>query len=158
MTPSISLQQFHALTHPLIGLPISRAREGYYTTALLYLGELKERRFSRDKTVLEGEASFMLEWHWRVEKEKVIWFSSHSCETKREEGLASLEGKLVCGITVEGRLPELVIELSDDIWIKSFNLAEEQPQWTVFLKEGSWILSRFGELELVLESSQVRSD
>ncbi len=94
----------------------------------------------------------MLEHHWRVEKGNTIWFSSRSCVTKREKGLASLKGKLVRSLSTEGRLPELVVELSDDTWVKSFGLEEEHPTWTVFLKKGSWISSQSGEL--LLELSQ----
>ncbi len=147
----VSLKEFHELTSSLVSLPISRPRGGYYRTALFHLGNLTERPFRDGRAILEGEASLMLEWDWRVEKGKAIWFSSRNCVTKREKGLASLTGETLRSVMVEGRLPELVIELSNDRWIRSFGLVEEQPTWTVFPKRGGWITSRSGEL--VFESS-----
>lgn len=56
--------------------------------------------------------------------------------------------KSVRSLSTEGRLPELVLELSGDVWVKSFGMAEEHPTWTIFLKEGGWIGSQSGELLL----------
>lgn len=144
---AISQTQFHELVKPLIGLQVARVHEGYYQTVIFHLGQLSEKRYRNGKTILEGEASLMIEWNWRVERGSAIWFSSFSCLTKREQGLASLAGKPIVGITVEGRLPELSIQLTGDIWLKSFCLSEDQPQWTIFVN-GTCLSSRDGELRL----------
>jgi hypothetical protein len=42
-------------------------------------------------------------------------------------------------VGVTGRLPELVLGLSDGRWIHSFMTADGQPAWTVFLPGGGWL-------------------
>ena len=50
------------------------------------------------------------------------------------------------GVSLSGRLPELVVALSGDLWLHSFTTVEGQPQWVVYERGGSCIGVRRGVL------------
>ena len=137
MTGTISRQRFTELTRCLLDLPVSFAWRGHSTAIFLELGELTEtaERFPK------GEASFMLEWDWRVEKKRSIAFGSLSGNRKIKNGLEKLTGEKVTNVEIEGRLPELVITFSGGLWLRTFTLYEGQPCWTVFLPGREMCLS-----------------
>ena len=66
-------------------------------------------------------------------------FGSWSGELKIDNGVGSLEGTTVTRIAVEGRLPELVLELNGRLRLHSFTTVEGQPEWTLFLLDGTWV-------------------
>jgi|SRR5581483_135726 len=151
----ITIEQFHLLTRPLIGLPVSRPWRGYGSAIFLELGKLVEENWKKPdgacRTTSKGEAGVMIEWSWRVEKPQSIWFGSWSGNRKITNNLSVLQGHSVVDITVEGRLPELVIRLSGGIWVHSFTTVEGQPQWCLFLRDhhnsnSEWVISRRGRL------------
>lgn len=148
MKSTITPQQFHELTKSLVGLPIAKTNEGYFHTGLFHLGELTKKNFKNGKSVLEGAASIMFEWGWRVEKSHSVAFSSNSETKKKTKGLAKLEGKVVEEITVEGRLPELSVRLSGNTWIRSFSFAEGQLRWFIFLPNKTVLSCQAGELQV----------
>lgn len=80
----------------------------------------------------------MFQWSWRVESAGAIRFGSWSSERRITTGVQALAGRRVVDLSVTGRLPELVISLSGGLWVHSFMTAEGQPEWTVFLPDGSW--------------------
>jgi hypothetical protein len=137
---------------PLVGMAVSRPWRGYGSALFLELGALHEeprppsRREPQGGVTLRGEAGVMIEWSWRVERPRSIAFGSWSTDRRMGFGIARLEGHRVEGITVEGRLPELVIALSGGLWVHAFNTAEGQPEWTVFLPDGSWLRVDGGRL------------
>lgn len=66
--------------------------------------------------------------------------------------LKKLQDKTIIGMSVEGRLPELVIQLSNGFWVHSFATAEGQTEWAVFLADNShceWIESERSKLKLI---------
>lgn len=147
----ICRETFTSLVEPLLGLPISRPHEGYGKAIVIHLGQLSDSGYRRrDGTMVqEGEASFMLEGAWRVERDKSVWFSSTSCITKRQLGLDSLLNKSIQAIHLMGRLPELSVHLSNNLWIQSFGFSGEESEWAVFLTTGGWVCSEFGEVVFV---------
>ena len=88
----------------------------------------------------------MLEWSWRVERARSIEAGSWGTDRRIDGAVARLRGPTVSVISVTGRLPELVIELADGRWVHSFMTAEGQPEWTVFLPDGSWITVERGRI------------
>ncbi len=88
----------------------------------------------------------MLEWSWRVESRRAVRFGSWSGDRKVSNGLASLTGRSIIELGVEGRLPELNVALTGGVWLHSFMTAEGQPAWTVFLPDGSWLCVERGVL------------
>jgi hypothetical protein len=88
----------------------------------------------------------MIEWSWRVEKPRSIQSGSWSSERRITAGVRALKGRRIADLTVEGRLPELNLRLDAGVWVHSFATAEGQPQWTLFLRNGSWITVERGRL------------
>ena len=72
----------------------------------------------------------MIQWSWRVEKENQIYFGSWSSESEFPL-LQKLKGLKVLGISFESRLPEVVVKLSNDIWVNSYSTVEGDPQWAL---------------------------
>jgi hypothetical protein len=148
----ITAVEFQERVAPLVGLPVSRTWRGYGSALFLELGTLHEessppsRIWPRGRVSLKGEATVMIQWSWRVERPRSIAFGSWSTDRRMDFGIARLEGHRVEGITVEGRLPELVIALSGGLWVHAFNTAEGQPQWVLFLPDGSSLTVAAGRL------------
>ena len=139
ITPS----RFADLTRPLVGLPVSHSWRGFGSAIFLELGALKSTGEGREP---RGRVSVMLQWSWRVESARAIRFGSWSGERRITNGVQSLPGRRVVDVGVTGRLPELVIALSDGLWVHSFMTAEGQPEWTVFLPDGGWLHVVRGQL------------
>jgi hypothetical protein len=145
----ISKEELEALTKGIIGLSVSHAWCGFGSAIFLEIGELHRKSGENNP---KGEATVMLEWSWRVERLRSIWFGSFSGDRKIKNGLAKLKGLKVLGVTVEGRLPELVIRLSGNTWVHSFNTVESQPEWCLFLPSGGWVDSHIGKLRRTIDS------
>ena len=87
----------------------------------------------------------MIEFDWRVEG--VILFGSCSEAAVVAAGLLGLAGRVVMGVGVVGRLPEL--ELSGGVRLASFMTSEGGPAWAVFDRRGAaerWVSVEGGVL------------
>jgi hypothetical protein len=146
MAEPISPKKFRELTRGLVGMSVSLAWRGYGTAIFLELGELHPNEESKPR----GEATAMLEWDWRVEKQKSISFGSGSYNQKIKNGLQVLVGQKIVDVELEGRLPELVISLSGSLWVHTFTIYEKHPEWTLFLPDGNCLSSRIGRVEMEL--------
>lgn len=93
----------------------------------------------------------MIQWSWRVERRRSIQFGSWSTDRKMNLGIPQLQDRYVEEISLVGRLPEISIRLSDSLWLHSFMIAEGQPEWTIFLLDGTWLTVRHGRV--IRESS-----
>jgi hypothetical protein len=137
--------EFRSLVAPILGLPISRPWRGYGSALFLELGELHDepllpsRRRPEGDTSQKGQATIMIEWSWRVERARSIAFGSWSTERRMTNGVARLVGHRIEAIDIVGRLPEVLVQLSDGLWLQTFNTSEGQPEWTVFLPDESWV-------------------
>ena len=140
----ITLEQFADLTASLVGLPVSSAWRGYGSALFFELGELRPAeppgRHER------GEAHVMIQWSWRIERARSIEVGSWSTDARIDAGIKRLTGPHVTSLAVDGRLPELIVALSDGRWVRSFMTAEGQPQWVVFLQDESWVTVEGGSL------------
>lgn len=140
---NITRKRFDELTCGIIGMPVSKTWKGHGTAIFLEFGNLKKV----DSEKYEGyEASLMLEFDWRVENARSIDFGSLHSERKIQNGIKEFIGKLVTEIKIEGRLPEIILLLDKNKWIRSFTLYEGQPLWTLFLPDGSWLCVSNGKL------------
>ncbi len=88
----------------------------------------------------------MIEWSWRIEAPRSIRAGSWSGDRKMNNAISELQGHRIKEISLEGRLPELVIALTGDRWVRSAMTAEGQPEWTVFLKDGTWLCVERGSV------------
>jgi hypothetical protein len=147
--PAITREQFHALTRPLVGLPVSHTWRGAGSAIFLELGTLRhETVMTRrgEHTSIHGEVALMLEWSWRVESSRTIRFGSWSTEPRITHGVRALQGHTVADVSVTGRIPELVLALDRDRWIHTFMTAEGQPAWAVRLCDDSWLAVERGRI------------
>ena len=119
---TVSRAELQTLINPFLDKPVSRAWQGHGSALFLEIGELTDDR---------GEMTVMIEWSWRVEKGKSIWFGSWSEDALMETSIPELSGKILKDITVFGRLPELTVQFSEGIWIHSFATVEGQPEWAL---------------------------
>ncbi len=91
----------------------------------------------------------MIEWSWRIEGESAVICGSWSEDAELEAGLSALHGTTVTTVETFGRLPELVIGLSNGCRVLSFMTAAGDPRWTLFDRRSSaakWIHVRDGLL------------
>jgi hypothetical protein len=88
----------------------------------------------------------MVEWSWRVESSRAVQFGSWSGNRKMDNGIEMLKARTILDISLVGRLPEVYVHLSGERWVHTFMTREGQPEWAVFLQDGSWITIRSGRL------------
>lgn len=147
---NLSRERFHALTRPLVGVPVSHTWRGAGSAIGLELGALttftRTMRKLGEVEFMHGEVSLMLCWSWRVESPGAIQFGSWSEDPRITRGVASLEGHTILDIQLEGRLPELVLTLDRKRWLHTFMTAEGQPEWSVRMHDNAWIGVNRGHL------------
>lgn len=151
----IDLEDFEKLTRPMLGLPVSRVWQGYGSAIFLEIGNLtlekkRSRKDGKTRSSYKGDYGVMIEWSWRVERSRSIYFGSWSTDQVIENRLAKLKNRTIEGVEATGRLPELMIRLSGGLWVHSFAIAESQPRWCVFLDRKrlpvEWVVSERGKL------------
>lgn len=152
---SSDLELFH---DALIGLPVSHFWRGYGSAIFLEFGHLTPRtRQSGKPSNPQGELSLMIQWSWRIENATTILCGSWSEEPRWEPTFDLLRNKRVVELSVVGRLPEIVVGLSEGLWVSSFMTAEGDPQWSLFDRRSStvrWLCVRDGSLQIELPKSQ----
>ncbi len=131
----VSSERFDALIRPLIGLKVALARQGYGSVLMIELGRLTQGSGSR--RYLRGEASLVFEWSWRFEADSRVAFGSSSAAPFVYAQLIELRGQRVTGIRLEGRFPELILELSGGLRAHSLACVEEDPGWWLWLPDRS---------------------
>jgi len=139
---------FDTLTRPLIGLQVALARQAsrqaYGSVLMLELGRLTQGSGSRP--YLRGDASLVFEWSWRFETDLGVAFGSSSSAPFVYAQLAELRGQRVTGIHLEGRFPELVLELSGGLKARSLACVESDPGWWLWLPDKSSLHWESGSL------------
>lgn len=156
-TSQVNGLEITELVQPLIGLTVTRPWKGYGTALFLELGRLRKvsrgpkRQLPSGATVgggytLKGRATIMIEWDWRVERQRSIEFGSASSERKIVNGIERMKGLTIENIEVCGRIPELLIQFREKHWLRSSAVIEPQPQWSVFLLDGSWLCVEKGKI------------
>jgi hypothetical protein len=121
---------------PYLGKSISRVWQGNGSSIFLEVGDLTDQK---------GELTIMIEWSWRVENEKEIEFGSFSELEEFPVLLSKLEGLTIKGIYFQSRLPELVVQFVENIWLCSFSTVEGNPEWALITRNKT-LLSSEGSL------------
>jgi len=78
----------------------------------------------------------MIQWSWRIEGTVSILCGSWSQEHLWEPTFDLLHNKVVVELSVVGRLPEIVVALTESLSVASFMTAEGDPQWSMFDRRG----------------------
>ncbi|BCL75894.1 hypothetical protein JHS3_16300 [Jeongeupia sp. HS-3] len=119
-------------TEAILGKTVSHVWRGHRSALFLEFGMLTPRtKRNGDPGNACGQISLMIEWGWRIERPRSILGGCWS-EEKRWPGMfKQLLGSKVDGVEFIGRLPEIVVLLSNGLRVVSFMPAEGQPQWTL---------------------------
>ena len=120
---------------PLIGLPLSHLWRGHGSAIFLEFGRLTpSTRTRRDGTHQNprGEFGLMIQWSWRIEDITSILCGSWSDEPLWQPTFDLLRNETVAELSLVGRLPEIVVALSESFYVSSFMTAEGDPQWSLF--------------------------
>jgi hypothetical protein len=78
----------------------------------------------------------MIPWSWRIESPASILCGSWSEEGLWETTFDLLRNKAVIELSTIGRLPEIVVALTDGLYVSSFMTAEGDPEWALFDRRG----------------------
>lgn len=79
----------------------------------------------------KGEISLMIEWSWRIEKGNSIVCGSWSDEEIWEPSFAALVGLSVVDVAAVGRLPEIMLMLTNECYVVSFMTCNDDPAWAL---------------------------
>jgi hypothetical protein len=141
----------------LIGLPLSHVWRGYGSAIFLEFGRLTPRtRRSGEAGNPRGELGLMIQWSWRIEDTVSILCGSWSQEHLWEPTFDLLRNKAVVDLSVVGRLPEIVVALTESLYVSSFMTAEGDPQWSLFDRRGGTLRTlsvQEGRLKLDVDRS-----
>jgi hypothetical protein len=141
----------------LIGLPMSHFWRGYGSAIFLEFGRLTPRtRRSGKAGNPRGELGLMIQWSWRIENAASILCGSWSEERLWAPTFDLLRNKVVAELSVVGRLPEIVVGLTEGLYVSSFMTAEGDPQWSLFDRRSGtvrWLCVRDGSLKIELDRS-----
>jgi hypothetical protein len=118
----------------LVGLPLSHLWRGYGSAIFLDFGRLTPRtRRSGESGNPKGELRLMIQWSWRIENTVSILCGSWSAEHLWEPSFDLLRNRAIVDLSLVGRLPELVVALTEGgLYLSSFMTAEGNPQWSLF--------------------------
>ena len=118
----VTERRFVELTRSLVGMRVSCAWRGYGSALFLELGALRPMpspRQAKGQTGprhSKGVATVMIEWSWRVERARSVEVGTWSSERRINAGIKRLTGSRISDITIDGRLPELVLALTGSRW------------------------------------------
>lgn len=116
------------------GLTVSHVWRGHGSALFVELGQLvhpvptKPDRRPKPR----GEVGVMMEWSWRIESGNSILCGSWSDERHWQPAFDLLTGQKVLTLSVFGRLPEISLSLSNNLYVASFMTAEGDPSWALF--------------------------
>lgn len=117
----------------LIGLPLSHFWRGYGTVLFLELGTLKTVVFNvrGPRRQLVGDMSIGLGATWRIEDGVRILAGSAGEDDNWPVVFERLLGRRVIDIALQGRIPELVIDLDNGCRLQTFADYGESADWTI---------------------------
>ena len=131
-----AIPDFESFSSSLIGLPVSRVWQGYGSAIFLEFGDVQPRR-RRDGSPgnPRGQWTLMIEWSWRIEGKKKIWCGSWSDGARWPRVFSRLQGAKVVSASLFGRLPEIVLRLSNGLSVVSMMTAEGDPAWGLIARD-----------------------
>jgi hypothetical protein len=146
--------EFQERVAPLIGKEVSRPWLGIGTALYLEAGPLITVYKSGKPKALCG---FDLGSCWRVECADSIAWSSDDPRPLLERHLDQLQSRVIESITTCNRLPELCIQFSGNYWLSTFS-TEDQPDWSLFLPNQSYLEVKGGEIRLSTDHRSLSTD
>ena len=119
----------------LVGLSISEAYNSIGSSLCMELGELTVDKRGREK----GEFYIRYDWDWRLEDDKTIICGSSNAGPKIAHTAETLIGLEVVSLELYGSPPEVEISFSNGQRLRSMAMVSGYPQWTIRLKDGSYL-------------------
>jgi len=139
ISASISHSDFIEITRPIIGMRMTRPWLGYASAFLADFGKLHSEtiKFKNGKVrkIMKGQASIMLDCTWRLERTRTIVFGRITGSRKLAHAMKWLKGRQITGISLQGDIPELELELDSRFRLRSFMGYEGASSWCVFLRD-----------------------
>ena len=111
---------------------MSHVWRGHGSALFIEFGKLTPK-YRKDGRPLnsDGEFSLMIEWSWRIEVGTGIICGSWSDEELWPSAMSGLVGRHVIDVGVSGRLPEVLLTLSDEAYVLSFMTSDGDPAWAL---------------------------
>ncbi len=122
------------------GKKINKVWKGYGSALFLELGRLKSEFSSSGKKYVLGQISIDIVWEWRIEKIRSIHVGSADTARRNLNQIPILKGKQIQEITLAGRLPELNLVLSNNLWISTCTHWQGQPEWGIRFNDEDLIM------------------
>jgi hypothetical protein len=127
-----------AFTAPLIGLPVSHVWQGHGTALFIEFGTLRPTlRSDGTPGHPTGEMGLMLGWTWRIEGKRSVLCGSWGHERTWPRAFAAMRRATVNGATLQGRVPEIDIALSNGIHVATFAAEGGDPGWALFARDAA---------------------
>jgi hypothetical protein len=133
---ALTIDEANCILAQLTDMPVSAVWKGYGTTIFLELGNLSLEDQRRGP---KGEVTIYVSWDWRVEKGNRVVFGSSNSSPKMADGIATLVGLTLNGAKIQGRVPELLIEFSNEARLQSAAMCTNTSEWEVSLPGNIWI-------------------
>jgi hypothetical protein len=140
-----SPEEFQTLVQPLVGLTVALPWKGHGSAIFLELGKLSPLESKRQHHN-KGEACISVEWDWRVESRSSVLYGSSNSRPKIEQGIATLSGAVIQGISLAGPVPEIVVQFSNGHCLRSMVMVTGDPEWSIRLPDGSYAYATAGKL------------
>ncbi|KQZ44951.1 hypothetical protein [Duganella sp. Root1480D1] len=135
---SITLADANKLLRSIFDLPVSLPWKGHGSAIFLELGKLAPLSRSKQRRQ-NGEVTIYIGWEWRVEQGCRVLYGSSNSRPQIDDCLDGLLGATIKSIAIEGRVPELVIEFSNDQRLISAAMCTDISEWSVRLPGAAWI-------------------
>lgn len=137
-----------------IGLQVSEAWLGDGKALFIELGKLHKHIDKREhKSKGLGDITFMFDCRWRLEKLNSIIVGSLDDSNIIEKRIKLLISKSVKNILFIGRIPEMVVEFNNNLWIQSFTSYKSE-DWGIMFNNGGSIGRR--KRNVVFENDKIK--
>jgi hypothetical protein len=117
-------------------MPISHVWFGHGSALFLELGALSEGRKRKDGSAGNpvGDVTVLVDFGWRIERQRSILCGSGESKQRCSNAANKLMGTTIMSAQLVGRIPELELSLSNNLWLTTFSRYEGQPTWSVLFR------------------------
>jgi hypothetical protein len=118
------------------GYEISHVWLGHASCLFLELGALTQGNPRKDGSIgnSKGEITVCLNFCWRIEKKKSICIGTGASIKRLQNAIKELINTKIISAQTVGRLSELHIELSNNLWLTTFEQYSSQPSWSIHIR------------------------
>jgi hypothetical protein len=131
-------------------MTVSHVWFGHGSALFLELGILSPGKKRKDGSIgnPQGEITVMVDYDWRVERQRSILGGSSDSPKRRVSISNKLLNVTITSAQTVGRIPELQLQFSNGLWVVTFSHDEGQPTWAVGFKSLGlcWLCVERGKL------------